>query len=266
MLLLLHRLGLLEGLWEGTWVGLVCPTRTGCPKQTKRPVIFRGLRGDDIDPRAPLAGSRFGAAYGSANPAVAATYATPSSADLDKYGGRNYGPENRTLRHARTPSGEEMRFGHLAEGGSVYPVRASRNDVLRYVQEDLDDMEAVLGADRMRRYEDLDSIIRNPAAPMAEREAANKAISELAVESDFNTLATKTPKGRTISIGPFGDPDTWAEYPPFDPSHLSALPEDVYSWPRPLCRGRGRKAFSGQPKRLKSYEQQQNDLDTPKKG
>tara|TARA_R110000824_G_scaffold279574_1_gene467760 strand:- start:3722 stop:4624 length:903 start_codon:yes stop_codon:yes gene_type:complete len=94
-------------------------------------------------------------------------------------------------------------------------------------------MQGVLGDDRMRRYEDLDSIIRNPAAPMAEREAAQKALNNIAIESDFNTLATKTPRGRVSSIRPFGDPDTWAEYPPLDPSHLSALPEDVYSWRDP---------------------------------
>ena len=197
-----------------------------------RPVIFRGLRGDDIDPRAPLASSRFGAAYGSTNPATAATYATPSVADLDRYGGSDQRPKNLTLRQATDPSGKGRTFGDIAEGGSVYPVRASRSDVLRYTGEDLDRMGYTLGADRMGRYEALSDIVRNRAASMTEREAAARAIGNLEIESDFNTLSTKTPMGRAISLSGLST-DTWAEYPPLDPSHLSALPEDTYSWRDP---------------------------------
>jgi len=197
-----------------------------------RPVIFRGLRGDVVDPTAALAGSRFKAAYGSPNPAAAATYATPSTADLDKYGGRFEGPRNR--RTWRSPSGGKMTFGDIAEGGSVYPLRAaSKRDVLRYVDEDFDNMAEVLAADKMGRHVDLLDVIQNPATPADEKIAAAKAIDDLAIESEFNTLATKTPKGRLISVAPSTFPDTWAEYPPLDPSHLSAHPTETYSWRDP---------------------------------
>ncbi len=194
-----------------------------------RPVIFRGLRGDVSDPLAPLVSSRFGAAYGSPNPATAATYATPTKAevDLDYTGTRT--PANRQIVN---DIGERLNFHHLAEGGDVYPLRASSQNIDRISREGIESLSESLGDERMARYLSLVETIKDSKnKTYEERKAAQEAINNLGIESDFNTLSRRTPKGRLTAVA--NSVDTWAEYPPLDPSHLSALPGDVYAWTDP---------------------------------
>jgi len=192
-----------------------------------RPVIFRGLRGDITDPRAPMAGSRFRGAYATSNPALAATYATPSRADLDRYGGGLSRPHNRVISDPNNYR-EMLDFNRIAEGGSVYPLRATSQDANRISTEQLEDV----GNRRMDRVESLTEIVQDTGRPMHERRAAEQAIKDLYLESEFNTLTADTPRG-AINVRRTELPDTWAEYPPLDPSHLSAHPSDTYSWADP---------------------------------
>ena len=192
-----------------------------------RPVVFRGIRGDVTDPRAPLATSAFRGAYASPNPALAATYATPSQADLSEYGGEFEKPANRVFPDPDDPR-NTLGFYRLSEGGSIYPLRATSQDANIVSDEQLDRM----GKKRMDRYYSLIETVRDNSKPMHEREAAEKAIRELHLESDLNTLTAETPRG-AINVRRAELPDTWAEYPPLDPSHLSAHPSDTYSWADP---------------------------------
>ena len=193
-----------------------------------RPVLFRGIRGDVTDPRAPLATSRFGGAYASSNPAVAATYATPSHADLDEYGGGVQRPANRVFMDPDSHR-EMLNFHHLSEGGSIYPLRATSQDVNIVSDEQLDGMHKK----RMDRAYSLIETVRDNSKPMHERMSAEAAMNKLHLETDLNTLTANTPKGTMNRMGLHGSPDTWAEYPPLDPSHLSAHPSKTHSWTDP---------------------------------
>jgi len=194
-----------------------------------RPVVFRGIRGDVTDPRAPLATSRFGGAYASPNPALAATYATPSHADLYEYGGEFDRPANRVFPDPDYPR-NTLDFYRLSEpeGGSIYPLRAASKDANIVSDEQLDRM----GKKRMDRYYSLIETVRDNSKPMHERMSAEAAINKLRLESDLNTLTAETPRG-AINVRRAELPDTWVEYPPLDPSHLSAHPSDTYSWADP---------------------------------
>jgi predicted nucleic acid-binding protein len=194
-----------------------------------RPVIFRGLRGDVSDPLAPLADSRFLAAYGTPNPAVAATYATPTQADVVEPEDWNYSPRNRPFRG---PGGSPLTMAHIAEGGDIYPMRPSSQGIRRVSRKGLEELSESLDNERMAKYAKMLDIINDAESnTYEERLAAQEAINLLHRESDLNTLASRTPKGRLLAVSDLVD--TWAEFPPLDPSHLSNLPSDVYSWTDP---------------------------------
>jgi hypothetical protein len=147
--------------------------------------------------------------------------------DLDYTGTRT--PANRQIVN---DIGERLNFHHLAEGGDVYPLRASSQNIDRISREGIESLSESLGDERMARYLSLVETIKDSKnKTYEERKAAQEAINNLGIESDFNTLSRRTPKGRLTAVSNIVD--TWAEYPPLDPSHLSALPGDVYSWTDP---------------------------------